>query len=361
MSLLLRSLFGLALLCVLLVPLADSARGEEPPLHVDAEIDGPLSVSLTAHPYETELGAPVRITLTAEVASDDPQAAPPRLAWPDLTTLLTEALGDAVVEVSPHRRSAHSLTLSAEVRFFDSGEFDFPAMTVSLLGEATEATDAPTVTIPSFKVYVASVLPPADAEDQPEPVGTRGAVDIPPEVLEDAEESSTWWMWLVGLVLLVGGFLAWRFFGRNDEEQAQRAPPPPPPHERALQALQALLSKHLPEKGDVEPYFVELSEILRRYVEDRFGLRAPEQTTEEFLADLQRTAAGRRAIDSAQQTVLRAFLERADLVKFARDQPGVDVCSEAADAAREFVVETAAPASETDAEDDLPTFEELVR
>jgi hypothetical protein len=155
--------------------------------------------------------------------------------------------------------------------------------------------------------------------------------------------------------------LLWRRARARNDEPTTLAPPPPPPHERALQALQALLSRHLPEQGDVEPYFVELSEILRRYVEDRFGLRAPEQTTEEFLADLQQTAAGRRAIDGAQRDVLREFLGRADLVKFARDEPDVITCVEAADAARTFVVETSPSASsDIDEEQDGPYIEDLI-
>ena len=47
-------------------------------------------------------------------------------------------------------------------------------------------------------------------------------------------------------------------------------------------------AERLVERGELERYYVGLSAIVRRYLEDRFGLRAPEMTTEEFLAVAQR-------------------------------------------------------------------------
>ena len=281
--------FACALLCA--VPsLGSRAVAEEPPVHIDSDTSGPLQVTISVHPFEAQLGEPIRLTIEAQVEGDDDETKPPRrLAWPDLATLLPDALGESVIEVGPHRRAGHLRTLTAEIVMFDAGEFEFPPLTVALL-DGPPGEEPPSVTLAAFKVYVESVLPAVDAEEAPLPVGTRGAVDIPPEAL--ADESTSWPWWVLGvLVALVAGVLLWRRNRKSADVQATITPPPPPPHERALQALQALLSRHLPEQGDVEPYFVELSEILRRYVEDRFGLRAPEQTTEEFLADLQQTAA----------------------------------------------------------------------
>ena len=64
----------------------------------------------------------------------------------------------------------------------------------------------------------------------------------------------------------------------------------------ARQALARLDELDLLGKGDLEGYFVYLSAILREFVERRFGLRAPERTTEEFLREAQ--AAGLRVIAS---------------------------------------------------------------
>jgi hypothetical protein len=56
---------------------------------------------------------------------------------------------------------------------------------------------------------------------------------------------------------------------------------------------------------------------LRSYLEERFQFRAPDRTTEEFLLDLQRTS----LLDQAQKDSLGDFLQRCDLVKFARYEP----------------------------------------
>ena len=63
----------------------------------------------------------------------------------------------------------------------------------------------------------------------------------------------------------------------------------------------------------MERFFVKISAIVRRYLEDRFDLHAPELTTEEFLA-----VAGNSAdLTHAHQELLRDFLQQADLIKFA--------------------------------------------
>ena len=83
-----------------------------------------------------------------------------------------------------------------------------------------------------------------------------------------------------------------------------------PPEEEARRRLQAALAWI----EDPERFVVEVSEAARKYLEDRFGLRAPERTTEEFLAEL----SGSVALDGRHKELLADFLTRCDLVKFAR-------------------------------------------
>ena len=60
-----------------------------------------------------------------------------------------------------------------------------------------------------------------------------------------------------------------------------------------------------------------VSDAVRLYLEERFGLRAPERTTEEFLTDLSRSA----ALTEPQKDSLKGFLSACDMVKFARYEP----------------------------------------
>lgn len=97
------------------------------------------------------------------------------------------------------------------------------------------------------------------------------------------------------------------------------------PIERALYELDRLLAKGLPGRGFYKDFYVELTMVVRRYVQRKYGIKAPNLTTQEFFEELQK---------SENQTVtqsenLRRFLESADLVKFA----GVEATPEMADAA----------------------------
>ena len=68
---------------------------------------------------------------------------------------------------------------------------------------------------------------------------------------------------------------------------------------------------------DAERFCVEVSNIIRDYLEQRFQLHAPDRTTEEFLFELQ--SSNRLADDHKQ--LLADFLSACDLVKFAKAEP----------------------------------------
>ena len=71
-------------------------------------------------------------------------------------------------------------------------------------------------------------------------------------------------------------FLLRRKAGAEREEKI-------PAHEQAYRELERLLARELIEKGQVKEFYAGVSGVLRRYIENRFGLKAPERTTEEFL------------------------------------------------------------------------------
>jgi hypothetical protein len=79
----------------------------------------------------------------------------------------------------------------------------------------------------------------------------------------------------------------------------------------------------------MKQFYFELSMFLRRYIEDRFGLRAPERTTEEFL----REARGRPALGTRDVELLERFLGHCDMVKFAK----LEVVREQAESSMETV------------------------
>jgi hypothetical protein len=86
----------------------------------------------------------------------------------------------------------------------------------------------------------------------------------------------------------------------------------------------------------MDAFYVRLSGVVRRYLEDRFGLRSPELTTEEFLDELSRSP----ELVRDHRTLLASFLRRADLVKFAHYVPTSGDLEDSIQAAQRFLDET---------------------
>jgi hypothetical protein len=125
------------------------------------------------------------------------------------------------------------------------------------------------------------------------------------------------------------------------EWRRRHAKPEPdlPPHEWAVRELARLDSLGLPQHGQAERFHTLLSDTIRRYLELRFQLRAPRQTTAEFLEAMRNAP----QLDTDQRNLLRDFLERCDLAKFARADYSADECRATADMARTFVDQTKPP------------------
>jgi hypothetical protein len=123
---------------------------------------------------------------------------------------------------------------------------------------------------------------------------------------------------LIALAVIVAGYfiymLADFLFRMNRKRIAARFKKP---HEIALEKLDALMKKGLFGKGMIKEFYVELTDILRRYIESRFELKAPEMTTEEFLANIRDFS----DLKYEHKNLLREFLQQADLVKFAKYGP----------------------------------------
>ena len=128
----------------------------------------------------------------------------------------------------------------------------------------------------------------------------------------------------ITLVLAVLFFL-WLFY-RRKRTDAPAEMTPLSAQELALRRLSALLESRKHE-ADVKGFFVELSDIVRWYVERLTGIRAPELTTEEFLHRIAEPVRWHRSDNehpphfTGSLDTLVPFLEAADSVKFAKHVP----------------------------------------
>jgi hypothetical protein len=142
------------------------------------------------------------------------------------------------------------------------------------------------------------------------------------------------WPWILGgtAMLFLLGFVAAGLILWFTRQKRRAIPPPVPPHVRARLKLDAALSVI----HDPRAFAIAVSDAVRWYLEERFQLRAPERTTEEFLRDLQRTS----ALDASQKSSLGEFLEQCDLLKFARVEPAESMLRAMHEAALRLVHET---------------------
>ena len=141
------------------------------------------------------------------------------------------------------------------------------------------------------------------------PAVTNGLRDIKPPMVIPTGWEWVWWMLGAILVVALALGLTWFFLRRRKPVVV----PLIPPHIRAKQALEESLKL----LSQPKPFVIAVSDTLRGYLEDRFTFRAPERTTEEFLHELQETP----LLDATQKRGLGEFLQRCDLVKFAKYEP----------------------------------------
>jgi hypothetical protein len=132
---------------------------------------------------------------------------------------------------------------------------------------------------------------------------------VPPVEIPSGYEWLWWALGTAAALALV--FAAWHYWKRKQTQTPTAIEIPA--HERARRKLEAALDLY----DQPKPFCIIVSDAVRLYLEERFGLRAPERTTEEFLTDLSRST----ALTEPQKESLEEFLSACDMVKFAKYEP----------------------------------------
>ncbi|NNN07506.1 MAG: hypothetical protein HKL90_16575 [Elusimicrobia bacterium] len=126
-----------------------------------------------------------------------------------------------------------------------------------------------------------------------------------------------WWPWLVAAALAAAAYAAWRARkNRAIDAPAVAVAPPVPPEAAAENALAELEASGLWERGEHAAFYLRLTDILRVYLEARYGEAATAMTS----AEVARLVKAREP-DLRASATAREVLSRADLVKFARIKP----------------------------------------
>ena len=88
---------------------------------------------------------------------------------------------------------------------------------------------------------------------------------------------------LLLVILVLSVILLFLFKFLSGRKKAPVIVPPKPADEIAYGQLEKLRAKDFIRQGKIKEYYSEVSDIIRHYLENRFLLKAPEMTTEEFL------------------------------------------------------------------------------
>ena len=244
------------------------------------------------------------------------------VVWPDSLGFGTvEVLGAEIL--SPANEGGRTITGGRfTLAAFELGDLEIPSFEIRV-----EAPDGSSTTL-STDPYVITVQS-VGLDEGGDIRAIRGPLGIPLSVIYVLP-------WILLLALLGGlGYRLW--VKRRPVEASPRRSVVIPrfPHEDAYEALARLEASHLLERGEIKEYHILASEIIRTYVEGRFGVYALEMTTGEGVEGL-------RGADLPEDDVqaFEGFASRCDLVKFAKLRPAPHVCRDILEVARAFVDRT---------------------
>lgn len=187
---------------------------------------------------------------------------------------------------------------------FDSGTYRLPEF-VYVSESDSARSNALTLNVVPLKVTADDPI--AGYAPVAEPEGKK-FTDALPNWMTD------YW-WVVLIVLLIIGACVWAFMRYKKEGTVLPKKPMPTPYEVAMHDLRELKTKNLWEQGFEKEYFTRLTDILRIYLDRRFGINAMEMTTREIM---------NRLYDSDikdKREYMRQILSVADFVKFAKVRP----------------------------------------
>lgn len=298
---------------------------------------GPVDVTLTLTPAAPVIGDAVTLKINV-VAEENVEVLMPEFG---------EALDSfAIINFVPREsiddqgRFVASQTYRLEPP--QSGKQAIPPILIEYVDlrdgqqEAPEGLDAYEILTQRIDFQVQSVVIDSAAADIKDPLGPIQPPSPP--------QASLWPWVLAGAVLCgIGAFLLMKLSAAARRRSMKRSA-----YQVAKLRLDNLLKRTRDSREEIEQFYVDLSNIVRRYLEDRFDLRAPELTTEEFLT----TVKDSPDLQAEHQDLLRGFLRQADLVKFARAEPSEASTQATVDAALRFLDETQedAPLMDVDAQ-----------
>lgn len=280
-------------------------------MDVKASIDTPLVVVGMPRMLHLEVSVPAGSRIEWPILQRQGGIAAIDMEHPEQTYML-EFGPDTRFDIDTVSVSDGNVVLAQNLQFF---AFDSAAMTISPLRIVVNEAD----TLYSDVLALSCYQPFESIPDEPQAM--QGLKDIldPPLVLWDYFR---WVFYILGILAVVAlvAWLVYYFMRRYKKEESgveEKTEILEPAHVVAMNALIDLEQKHLWESGRFKEYHTELTDILRHYLERRYGVQALESTTDEIMEELVELQIHQKSSFNN----LRDVLQIADLVKFAKYEP----------------------------------------
>lgn len=275
------------------------------------ETSNPVSVSTSVSPDTFTLGDIATYSITVQ-HDPDIRPAPPVIEPPKGLEFIEQG------ENTPQQINGQTVQeYWYKFRIDDTGKLTLPSVQITFNAPDQKGKDIQgTILAPKVSFEVQSLLS--------IPGNPDGIHDIKPLEEYPLPWLNYFWMALAGLVLLALLYFLWckwksRPFSLN-------LPPPVPAmtaEQLAFEELETLKNKEWLNIGRTQEHFFELSEIFRRYLENRYQFPAREWTTEEITAHFKNLP----SLSDNLKLKARSILTQTDRVKFAKAEQAVDEMS----------------------------------
>jgi len=258
-----------------------------------------VTVNASLDTNELLIGDQIKLKLTTTVSSGS------NIDWPLITDTIVQGIEVVSRDTADTslQNDQTTITQSYTITSFDSGYYVIPPFKFMVNGDSSNIVETE-----PFLIQVKSI-----AVDTTEAIkDIKGPIDVPITL----EEMYPYIIAGIALIaLLIAGFFLYKRY-KNKEKPILIKKTVRPAYLFALEKLKELEKSKLWQQNKVKLYHSELTEIVRHYIEKRFGIIAMELTSDEILNSIKYAGLGEGA-----QLKLRQILSLADMVKFAKVQP----------------------------------------
>ena len=239
-----------------------------------------LAQTITIDTNSILIGEQIKLVISSPVAKTS--------FWPIYSDTLVD--GIEIIKLEEIDTSNNLISQNIYITAWDSGEFYIPAISFSEKSISNDLTLNVNTIILEENATLKDIKSPIN-----EPIGFN---DI--------------WQWLIIIILICGVIIiVKKFFFKEKKIQEKKIAA----DIKAINALKELESKKLWEEGKTKEYYSSISEIIRRYIGERFNFIALELTKYEILENLN------SKVNKKQLINIDKLLDRADLVKYAKSKP----------------------------------------